>query len=150
MAQFRVGKNDYTSEKLDAVTQWNVTRRIGPVVAEFAPLVALNIPVEELVGAVMSDTGFSVNFIKNLTREVAKMSDEDTRYVFAHTLSRVHRHELNPSTGDVAAKVPVWNASANQMQYADIHMGHMLQLVWLTLKEDLGPFLQELLSGSTE
>lgn len=150
MATYTIGGHEYQSENMDAVTQWNVARRISPLVAELAPIFAMQLRVEDFILALSTDTSWTTDFLRRVSKELAKMSDEDTKYILAHTLSRAMRLERNPNTGEVVSRVPLWNPSANALQYSDVKMPHMVQLVWYVLRENLGDFFNEFLSSSTE
>src|SRR4051812_24443305 len=111
MAQFRIGNHDYSSDRMDVVTQFHVSRRISPLVAELAPVFALQMRVEDFVSVLMSDVKWSTDLLRSVARELSTMGDVETNYVLSHSLSKVFRHEINPSTREVAARVQVWNTS---------------------------------------
>lgn len=149
MAQFRIGNNDYSTERMDAVTQFHVSRRIGPLIAELAPVFALQMRVEDFVSVLMSDIKWSTDLLKSVAKELSKMDDVELNYVLSRSLSKVVRHEMNPSTGEVAARVSVWNTSANKLQYSDVTMPQMIQMVWHVLRENLEDFSLDLPSASS-
>src|SRR3954471_12976363 len=107
MATYSIGGHEYQSENMDVVTQWNVARRISPLIAELAPIFAMQLRVEDLVVALSTDTSWTANFLKSVTKELAKMSDEENKYILANTLSRASRLERNPNTGEVISRVPL-------------------------------------------
>jgi hypothetical protein len=78
------------------------------------------------------------------------MSDEDTLYVLGHTLSHIDRGEVNPNTGEPTAWMPIWNAQVKRIQYDDISMPHMIQMVWKVLSENLQSFFSEFQSSLSE
>jgi len=149
MALFTVGSHDYRSDSLDALTQFHVSRRLSPVVLSLAPLIGLGATVEDLASIITSDIGSNLRLLQPAIEAVAKMPDEDVNYVVSRTMTRVYRAIKNPSTGSVESWVPVWSPTAGVLQYDDIGMIELIQIVWNVLRENLGGFFSGSQSPST-
>jgi hypothetical protein len=149
MALFQVGGREYRSDPLDALTQFHVSRRLSPVVLALAPLIGLGATVEDLTTVITSDIGSNLRILQPAIDAVAKMPDEDVNYVVIRTMSRVHRGVKNLNTGAIESWTPVWNQSAGMLQYEDIGMVEMIQIVWIVLRENLSGFFSESQSPST-
>jgi hypothetical protein len=140
MALFQVGGHDYRSDPLDALTQFHVSRRLSPVVLALAPLIGLGATVQELSSVITADIGQNLRILQPAIEAVAKMPDEDVNYVISKTMARVYRAIKNPSTGAVDSWIPVWSPTAGVLQYEDIGMVEMIQIVWNVLRESLSGF----------
>lgn len=149
MALFTVGGHEYRSDPIDALTQFHVSRRLSPVVLALAPLIGLGTTVEELTSVITTDIGNNLRILQPAIDAVAKMPDDDVNYVILKTMARVHRGVKNPNTGSIDSWTPVWNSAVGMLQYEDIGMVEMIQIVWIVLRENLGSFFLESQSPST-
>lgn len=149
MALFTIGEHDYRSDKLDALTQFNVSRRIIPVVIALAPLIIPGATEKDIALLITSDLSRNVALIQPALEAVAKMPDDDVNYVLAKCASRVFRANKNPSTGAVDSWSPIWNSSAKSLQYDDLGMVDLITIVWNVLRENLEGFFSESRSSST-
>jgi len=148
VALFTVGDFDYRSDKLDALTQFHVSRRLTTVVLGLAPLIALNATVEDLATVISADLGQNAKLLEPVLNAVSKMPDEDVNYVVSKTMQRVFRAVKNPSTGSVEAWTPMWSASSNALMFDDVSLSDLVQIVWYALRDNLNDFFSGSLSGS--
>jgi len=127
MRDFSIDGQDYQIGRLDAITQFNVARRLAPLVAGIAK-------AGQLPDLNPSDAGeFMSAIAEPLCRALASLSDDDTDYVIRHTLVAVTR---KMATGFA----PVLARNTSRLMYDDISMTTMLKLVFEVLKENLGDF----------
>lgn len=157
MARFKIGDNEYRSDKLDALTQFHVSRRLLPVLTSFTD-VMVNLGPEttaalvgggdEASGALSSALG-DLAAMRPLLEAIAKMPDDDANYVLNAALRVTHRANLAPS-GEVVSWSPVWNATARRVMFDDIEMMEMLQIARAVLTESLGRFFLDPLSSSSD
>jgi hypothetical protein len=147
VARFKIGDNEYRSDKLDALTQFHVSRRLLPVLTSFTDVMVNLGPeaVAALVGGEDESAGALSNALGDLAamrpllEAVAKMPDEDANYVLNSALKVTHRANLAPS-GEIASWSPVWNTAAKRVMFDDIEMMEMLQIARAVLTESLGRF----------
>ena len=116
----------YQIGTLDAMKQFHVSRRIGPILA------AMGVSIEELSkNGGNLDEGGMMEVMGPVMTVVSKMDDETVEYIIKTCLEVVSRQE-----GDRWAKVQV----NGRLMYADIGMPEMLQLTVETVKGNLGSF----------
>jgi hypothetical protein len=140
VALFTVGGHEYRSDNLDAIGQFNVARRLTPVVFALAPLISLGATTEELAAVITSDIGANLELLRPTVEAVAKMSDADVDYIIANVASKVYRGIRNPVSGQIDSWIPIWNAHARAFQYQDIGLPELVQIVWRVLQENLSSF----------
>lgn len=140
MAVFTVGDHEYRSEKLDALVQFHISRRLTGVVIGLAPLISLNASVEDLATVISSDIGENIKLLEPVLAAVAKMSDEDVNYVVAKTMAKVYRAVKNPGTGAIESWSPMWSNSTHSLMYDDLNLSELVQIVWYALRENLEDF----------
>lgn len=117
----------YRIGKMDAMTQFHVARRIGPIMASVTE---------------SAQAGGEFNLLDVMAtaaQVIAKMSDDDVEYVIARCLSVVGR--IQPD-GRAAA---VWRGKS--LMFNDIQMPAMVRLSVEVVKENLGPFFPGLLAA---
>lgn len=121
--EIEVNGHSYRLAKLDAMSQFHVTRRLGGVLAAIR-------------GG--SDGG---DILAILMQAIGELSDTDSEYIIAKCLTGCMRRQ----DGD-AGWAPVFRHG--QMMFADIAMPDMLRLTWATLQANLSDFFTGLRSGS--
>lgn len=121
MAEFELDGAKYQLAKLDAMTQFHVSRRVMP-----------------LMSALGAD-GEKGDAMTKLFAAVGQLSDADTEYVIGKCLADCRR-----LTGETAAKVYV----NGRLMFEDIGMMGMLRLTMETLRENLTDFFTGLGSAS--
>lgn len=110
MAEFEFNGQTYALAKLDAMTQFHVSRRLMPIMG------------------VMGDEG---DVKEKLFRAVGELSDGDAEYVIGKCLADCRR-----KNGDAWAKI----YQSGRLMFEDIGMTGMIQLTFATLKENLTDF----------
>lgn len=121
--EIEISGHSYRLGKLDAMSQFHVTRRLGGVLA-----------------AIRSGSEGG-DILAILMQAIGELSDADTEYVIGKCLSGCMRRQ----EGD-AGWAPVFRHG--QMMFADIAMPDMLRLTWATLQANLSDFFTGLRSGS--
>lgn len=118
MADFEFKGQTYRLATLDAMTQFHVTRRLGPVMAAISG-------EGDLMGKVFHALG--------------ELSDGDAEYIVAKALGNCTMQQ-----GDAWAKVYV----GGRLMFDEIGMAGMITLTFETLKENLSDFFTILRSDS--
>jgi hypothetical protein len=136
MADFEVGGHLYSSAKMDARTQLHVSRRIAPLFAEFAAVMT-STEEDDPQTSVLSAMGGQD--LKQLAEALAKMSDSDVDYVINACLKLVRRANRTVS-GEVSSWSAVWNEAAQRLQFEDITLPQMMEVVQTVIMEELGGF----------
>lgn len=130
MSNLLIAGQNYRIGKLNALTQFHVVRRLGPVLATMG--VSMGMLKQ---GLNLTQESF-LELLGPITGVLAQMSNEDTDYIIFTCLSAVSRQQ-----GDTGF-APV--ATANRLMFEDIDLPAMLRLVVEVLKASLGNFLMEL------
>ena len=136
MSEIAIGGNDYRLLKMPTRVQFNVARRLAPVVMHMRGALTAT-PADAAV-----DQAVFLGALEPLVQAIGGLADDVCDYVLDNCLAAVRRVD-----GRVLA--PVWNAQAKVMQFDDITMPEMLQLTAAVLKDNLGGFFPAGLSGSS-
>lgn len=125
MIEFEVGGHRYKASPLNAKMQWNVARRLAPVMAGMAGAEGENI-------------------FTQIAKSVSGLSDADSDYVIDAVLATVLREQgADKGWASVMTK-------GGAMMFDDIDMAAMLQIVFRVLQEQLSGFFTALLSLSAD
>lgn len=159
MADFETKAAKYKAMPMDAMTQFHVVRRLGPVLPSIGNLfpiyglmqdlaeAAKDGAVSGVMGAVTEDEVLSITKAATPIAEMlAKMSDADSEYVINACLSTV---EVEQIPGRWA---PLWNATARRAQIGTLDFMEMMQIVYYVLRDNFAGFFPaspSTLSGST-
>jgi hypothetical protein len=150
LARFKVGDNEYRSDKLDAFAQFHISRRLLPVLTSFGDILlhqdaavraaimggdADDPAAQELVSAALLD----LDSMRPTLEAIAKMPDDDANYVLHGVLKVTHRANVGPG-GEIVSWSPVFNTNAKRVMYDDIELMEMLQILRAVLTESLGRF----------
>lgn len=119
----------YRVGKLDAMKQFHVSRRLGPLLATMG--ISLSVLGK---GAEEFDLNEFLPLLEPITKMMAEMSDEDADYIIFTCLSVVTRLQ-----GGRPAPV----SSGRQLMFHDIEMPTLLRLTVEVLKGNLANFLKE-------
>lgn len=119
MSDFTISGQNYKSGKMDAFTQFHVSRRLAPVFTD-------------LQSAFTDGAADWTKGVDAAVGAISKMSDADSEYVLKSCLNVTQRQ-----VGQAWSPVQV----QGRMQYQDIDMSVMLQIAWRVLQENLSPFL---------
>lgn len=116
--------------KMDAMTQFNVSRRIAPVLA------TMGVSISALRSGNVAIEDFAP-MLGPITNMIAAMDDETVEYIIAKCLAGVRVQQ-----GDNWA--PVVAAGSSRLMFEDIDMPALIRLVVEVLRVNLGDFLTEL------
>lgn len=149
MAEREVGGVGYRIERLDAMKQFHVARRIAPVLPALVAALPSEPPPNPEAAAegeapkglpAVTDEFFAA--LGPLTEAVAKMPDEDANFIISTCLGvclRANKHGTGWS--------PVM-APNGRLMFQDIELPQMLQLTWAVIEENLGGFFAAMPSTS--
>lgn len=131
---FPVGEHQYHAERIPALQQFHIMRRLAPCIGQVVPV----------IGAIKgkgADAGMEA--VKPLADALAGMSDADANYVLFGLL----RHAKRAVPGALGASAV---AIGEQMNHADITMLQMLQIAWQVLRVNMADFMAALPSDLTD
>lgn len=123
-----VGEDLYQIGRLSALSQFHVTRRVAPILANMGVSVIDSLRIS---GKLSDDDMVAV--MGTAADVVSKMSDADVEYVIFTCLSVVRKKQEN-----------VWAAVVNgkQFMFQTMDMQLMMRLTVAVLKENLSSFFQ--------
>lgn len=143
----------YRAGKLSAKQQWNVVRRLAPVLASAGPAVAawasLPAPVvpatTDVTGAEMMtlsapqpiDLDGLFAAVGPLATALGELTDEASDYVLGACLAVCQTNRAGQTWAAVATR-------GGDLMFSDISMATMLRLTLMVLEESLSDFLGEL------
>lgn len=134
--EFELSGNTYQINKLSAMEQFHVSRRIAPIIPTLIPIFVKLAKGEGLSGDL---AGLGVA-LEAFADGISKMSDEQSEFVLSTCLSAVRRQ-----TGDSWS--PVWNKQRNVCMFSDIDLSVMINLAIRVIKDSLQPFIRGLLTS---
>lgn len=133
MSKLEVNGHTYAVGKLNALTQFHVSRRLAPMLA------AMGISLQSLQTGMNSSMEDFLPVLGPITDMMAKMPDEDVNYIIFTCLAVVSRQ-----SGEKFGPI----TQGQNIMYEDIDMPTMLRLVVEVVKENLGTFMQGLVGGN--
>ncbi|NTG86206.1 hypothetical protein G6L15_08610 [Agrobacterium rhizogenes] len=119
MAEFEINGIKYRSGTMDAMTQFHVVRRLGPIFDDLKGLLDHKV-----------DEGFMI-----VAQAISKISDADVEYVIAACMAVVQREQAG-GTGWANA----WSIQAKRPMFDDIDMTVMLRIVFAVIEGAIVPF----------
>lgn len=125
MTKITVNGNTYAIGKLNALTQFHISRRLAPLLAQ------MGISLHTLRSGMAADLTDFLPALGPVTEMIAKMPDEDANYVIFTCLAVVTRQ-----SGEKFSAI----TTGSNLLYEDIDMTTMLRLVVETVKENMGSF----------
>lgn len=125
----------YEIGKLPLFKQMHVARKLAPLLGTVAT-------IKQMGGAGLG--GAFEQFAGPIAQTLAKMSDEEVEQIIGDCLACVRRKIKE------IGWMPMWNAQAKSLQYDDIDLPTMLQLVYAVLEGSIGHFLPVSLGASPE
>lgn len=136
--EIELNGNTYRVEKLTAMEQFHVSRRIAPIVPTIIPIFAglAGSPEESFLEKLPSMSGA----IQSFADGIATMPDEASEYVLSTCLSVVRRKVDQ-------GWAPVWSKSHRVPMFDDIDISILLNLAIRVIKDSLNPFIQGLVSS---
>ena len=163
--EIQLGGKRYQIGKLNAMQQFHVSRRIAPIIPSMIPVLmkfyaeverSRNVVANAALAALAADTGEAgaaaeqrdvlglvdsiAPVLQPFADSLANLKDEDAEYVFGTCLSVVERQHQN-------GWAKVWSAAHKTSMFDDMDMGSMLPLVVRVVVENLGPFINGLLTS---
>lgn len=130
----------YRAGKLDARKQWNLIRRLAPVLTALGPALqsmAKNMPQEGATTDLAEDVNMMFSAFGPLAEALGNLDDATSDYVINVCLTVVHTNRTGSSWAAVST-------SNGQLMFQDITMMTMIRLVILVLRENFENFLGEL------
>lgn len=134
MIEFTVSGQNYRAGKLDAFKQLHVSRRLAPIIPTLIPIFI------KLSKDGMSDLSALGELLGPFATAMASMPDEAAEYVVSTCMSVVSRQQGS-------AWSPVWSARGNVVMFDDIDLGVMLPIIVRVVQDNLGPFINGLLTS---
>lgn len=125
--EFELGGQSYRADRIDAITQFHIVRRLAPIMGKVAPLIK-------------SGDGDSMGVLEPLADAIRSLSDEDSNYVIFGLLKSVKKKDVNGFGWS-----PVSDGSVLMDSY--MSMPTMLQLAFHAFKANFSDFLAGLPSG---
>jgi hypothetical protein len=139
MIEFSAAGFRYRAEKLDCFQQWDVARKISPIVAAMGnTLVRL---IKERIAGKKFEPGKALELlmemkieeaVKPMTVALASLPDADSRFILNTCLSKVQR-QVGASWANLMAPNGI-------LMYPDLQMPAMLAIVWRVLEDNLLSF----------
>lgn len=136
MTETELGGHTYRIGKLDAFKQFHVSRKIAPMLPRLVPAL-MQISKDGAAG-----DGFSklADSLAPFADALASMEDETAEYVIGTCLSAVHRKQGS-------SWASVWSSQAKATMFDDMDLSTLVPLVVHVIRENLGSFIQGLLTG---
>jgi hypothetical protein len=138
MIEFEIGGHTYKADKMSAMQQLHVSRRLAPVVPKILPAMAALAAATEQ-GETEMDLASMAVALQPAADALAAMSDDDSEYVYSACLSVVSRKESG-------AWASVWSSQRKALMFEDLDLGVMTQLVFKVVGDSLAPFIRGFLS----
>ncbi|WP_186288588.1 phage tail assembly chaperone [Burkholderia gladioli] len=132
-----VGGQRYQLGRMSAMQQFHVSRRIATVLP---PLIRTYIDISTSDVPLTKNLKLLATSIEPVMKALSQLKDDDSEYVVGACLAVVERHHM-----DKWARI--WSAQHHTTLFDDIDMGAMLTLTGYVIMENLGPFIQGLLTG---
>jgi hypothetical protein len=129
MAIFTIKEHEYLSNKLNALQQAHLMRRLLPIVSSLAGLAKLSSGPDGKVSTEIAKDAFSP-----IANALSELSDESFNYIVNLCMGSVMRK-------DSERYVPAWNKHALLPQYEDIDLGVMLLIIGNVIQDNLSGFL---------
>lgn len=133
MTKIEVNGHWYAIGKMGALTQFHVSRRIAPILAQ------LGISIHTLQTGMDKDLTDFVPVLGPVTEMLSKMSDDDANYILFTCLGVVTRQQ-----GEKFASV----SAGTNLMFDDIDMPTMLRLVVEVVRDNLGGFMSGLFDAT--
>jgi hypothetical protein len=127
--EFEVNGRNYRASKMDAMTQFNVIRKLAPIMEPLAKFVKnqpskLNGETTITSEDIQRARTDAIDATMPIIKAIADLPEETTDYVIATCMNLVRRDE-----GQGRGWAKVWNDQAHRPQMDDIDMVTMLMIV---------------------
>jgi len=145
MTEFELDGKQYRIQKLNALQQFNLQRKIAPLIP---PLIPAFVEIGKQKKGIESITPEAVVAMAPLLQPfadaIAGLPDAAAEYVLSTSLSALQRNQ----GGNWA---PIWSARHSTVMFSDIDdMSTLLPLVVRVILDSLGPFIRGLLTSQEE
>lgn len=132
MSEIEVAGQTYQIGKLNAMTQFHLTRRLGPM------LVVAGVSLDMLRNGMKVDINDIVAMAGPVMGILSKMEDEDVDYIVFTCLSCVKRKQVGDTWAPMSTKD---SKGAPLLMFEDVEMPEMIRIVLEVLRINLGNFL---------
>jgi hypothetical protein len=135
---------DYTIGTIDTITQFQVARRLGPVLAIFGESVRDGISrarslLKPNSGEKLDDQMLNIE-LSPLAKALADMKDQDANYILGACLNVCHRKVEPQGWAPVIVEGSGTDGSKPRLMFPDIQLNTLMGLVVHTLQENLMGF----------
>lgn len=138
--EFTLGEKQFRTSKLDAFSQFHVSRKLAPIIPTLIP-VFVKIARD---GVELTDIASYAEILAPFADGLAAMSNEDSEYVLSTCMSVVKRKTVGNDNWAV-----VWSNSARACMFDDMDLGDIIQIVLKVVQDSLGNFIRGLLMSQT-
>ena len=124
--EFTVGDYTYRAKNMDAFVQWSVAAKISPLIASgFAEILPMAVVLRKKGVKNVADLDLKeiAGMAGPIARELAKMPEEDRRFIASACLSLCERQRLGHQGWE-----PVWNHQAGISPHGDIQSDGVILL----------------------
>lgn len=136
MITFEVSGKNYSADKLDAMRQFHIVRRLAPVVAGLLPA---GVALKDMVSFLEKDVS---SVLPSMADALARLKDEDAEFVLYGLLSVVKQEQANG-----LGWAPV--AKGNSLMFQDITMPNLMKIAFKAGQHNFQDFLSALPQAST-
>jgi hypothetical protein len=138
---FTLDDRAYRAEKLGAIEQFQLSRKLAPLLPPLAPLFLKIAQPRGASGDLLSLVSLAEPFAKAL----AELTDETAEQLVTMTLAAV-KTETSPGTW-----MPVWIAGAKTAAVVELNdFGKLLPVMLRVIQLNLGPFISGFLTSHEE
>jgi len=133
---FEVSGKKYSADKLDAMKQFHIVRKLGPIIAGLLPA---GVAMKDMSAFLEKETA---SVLPGIAEALARLKDEDADFILYGLLSVVKQEQPNG-----LGWAPV--SSGNQMMYQNISMPDMLKIAFQSGQHNFRDFFSALPQPST-
>lgn len=151
MIEFQLGGREYRMDKLNAIQQFHVSRKIAPLIPPLIPVflqIAKSVEAGKgitkggVIGALTDEQklGALGPLLQPFADGMANLPDATVDYLFETCLSVVRRRKENNWA-------PIWSSQHKTLMFDDMDLGSLMPLIVRVITENLGPFIFGLLTS---
>lgn len=141
MENFEINGAEYRADKLTAMQQFHVSRRIAPLIPALIPIAMSVMKSLDKDGDMVASLLSNPAVLQPFTDALAALPDEQINYVFDECLGVVKR-----KVGD--GWMRVWDKKSHTTLSDDVgDMSVLLPVVVQIIKDNLGPFIRGFLTS---
>jgi hypothetical protein len=144
MIEFEIEGKQFRFDKLTAMQQFHVSRKIAPLIPPLMPIFAQIKKDGEKRVSVADDFEVIGPLLQPFADGLAEMADDSSEYVFGTCLGAVQYRHVNNW-------VPIWSATAKTAMFTELNdISLLLRLVVRVIAESLASFLAGFLTNASE